>query len=116
MNGFSREAFRAWWLKEVNFVDPYSAAFQAWAAALEWHESQQHLLDELASSNAVDQPDIQELQLMKDISDLEYMINSLYKKWKYHVGHTYEWQEKNEANLRDITARLESLEKRTQES
>lgn len=22
---------------------------------------------------------------MKDISDLEYMINSLYKKWKYHL-------------------------------
>lgn len=53
---------------------------------------------------------------MKDISDLEFMINSLYKKWKYHVGHTYEWQKKNEAMFNDIVARLEALERRTYES
>jgi len=47
---------------------------------------------------------------MKDICDLEYMINSLYKKWRYHVGHTYEWQDKNEARFRDIIDRLEVLE------
>ena len=65
MNGFSREAFFAWWQKEtvdrIGFVDQEHAAYHAWAAALEWYESQQRLLDELASSNAADQSDIQEL-------------------------------------------------------
>ena len=47
MNGFSREAFRDWWTKEVNFVDPYDAAFHAWDAALEWYGDQLRTLEAL---------------------------------------------------------------------
>lgn len=62
MNGLSRQAFRNWWEKEAKL--PFASlyiAYQAWAAALDWYESQQRLLDELASSNAADQSDVQEL-------------------------------------------------------
>lgn len=52
MNGFSREAFFAWWQKEtvdrIGFVDQEHAAYHAWAAAVDWYARQQRLLDDLA--------------------------------------------------------------------
>lgn len=56
MNGFSREAFRAWWTKEANFVDPYDAASHAWAAALEWYGEQLHTLETLKKGTVQDLP------------------------------------------------------------
>lgn len=53
---------------------------------------------------------------MKDIRDIEEMIYVLHNKLRHLTKWTYKWQGENEAMFRDITARLEALEKRTQES
>lgn len=60
MNGFSREAFFAWWQKEtvdsIGFVDQEHAAFHAWAAALEWYGRQLHTLETLKKGTDQDLP------------------------------------------------------------